>query len=107
MSEPTLRKLYLQGVAAGYGPRYIDSDPGVVGQYHLDYRLLHNGLINIDTDDDSEIDWTSTNYFDVVSENEIELSLSDKVSILDTHETVRNAIAAGRDPSCKYDTDLG
>jgi hypothetical protein len=106
MCEPTLRKLYQSGVSHGYGDRYIDSEPDYIGKDHLDYRLLMSGIGTIH-DADDELDFSFTNYFQTVDDNEIELGFMQKVDILQTHEVIREAIRLNRDPASKYDMDLG
>lgn len=59
MAEPTIRKLYHNGEAEGYGENYVDNCPGMIGEDHHDWQVVNDGIMF--EDDDGE-DY-STEYF--------------------------------------------
>lgn len=43
MAEPTVRRRHRANRCAGYEDRYLDAEPGMIGEDHYDYRVLYNG----------------------------------------------------------------
>lgn len=51
MAEPTIRQMYHNGEAEGYGENYVDSAPGRIGESHRDWRIVMDGML-VDDDND-------------------------------------------------------
>lgn len=102
MANPTVRRMYQQQRLEGYSETYLDVEPNVRGEEHYDYRRAMNGVI-IDTDDG----WYSTTYYDDLVEGDRELTLEEKVDILDTWDTVLYYIRqGGEDPTSPSNAEL-
>lgn len=59
MAEPTIRQLYHDGQAEGYGESYLDTAKGQVGENHFDYRLVVDGMYY----EEAEDEFSRTDYF--------------------------------------------
>jgi len=104
MAEPTIRKLYQQGLCEAYGNEYHDPYKNDIGENHIDWRRVMNGIATIGGENDS-FDWEATTYSDS-NDEAVPLEFDQQLDILTTWETVRSAIAQGIDPTSRYDADL-
>ena len=85
MAEPTLRALYHAQRCDGYSATYIDMHPDSVGNKHYDYRRVMDGFVQVD----DEGSMTTTYFYDDVPDEDPELTVHDKVDILNTWDYVR------------------
>lgn len=102
MANPTVRKLYHEQRCDGYQGSYKDYQPGLVGKYHDDWCIVNEGVIHIDPETQ---DWTAS----TVSWTDMdgtELTLTEKMMILETHEHAEAGIREGRDVTSVWDDDL-
>lgn len=98
MANPVIRNLYHKQRCDGYSGSYIDTDYGVSGENHEDYRMINNGIVRENDDG-----WQYTNYFDILDENGNEkLTASEKFKILSVWDVANAFIKAGEDPTDKY-----
>ena len=63
MAHPYTRQLYIDGRIEGYGDRYVDYEPGVIGPDHYDYRRVMSGTV-VEVEKDGKEVSTYTNYYD-------------------------------------------
>lgn len=102
MAEPTIRRLYHQQRCEGYGSSYVDRQPGVVGDDHLDYQKVNNGWMHVEDDK-----WHATTYSnDYPDDQDQELTLDEQDDIRSAWDIVRNAVYFEVDPTSKRDADL-
>ncbi len=104
MAEPTIRALYQRGLCDGYGNEYHDPYKQDIGEDHVVWRRVNNGLVTIGGEDD-DFDWHATTYGDSFDETP-ELEHLEQLDILETWDTIRATIAKGIDPTSRYDSDL-
>lgn len=102
MANETIRKLYHEQRCDGYQGSYIDTQPGYVGKQHHDWCTLHEGVVKMSEDNDdwsaSTISWTD--------QDNTELTLAEKMLIMETHEHAEAGVRAGKDVTSSWDDDL-
>lgn len=104
MAEPTIRKLYQQGLCEAYGNDYHDPYKDDIGENHVHWRRVMDGVATIGGEDDP-FDWCATTYSDSFDED-VPLEFEQQLDILTTWDTIRAAIAEGIDPTSRYDANL-
>lgn len=103
MANPVVRKMYHQRRCEGYGERYIDLQPGHIGDDHYDYQKVMNGREQIDEDGISS--WTT--YYDLDEENEAPLTDAERDSICISWGNMLQMIHLGDDdPTSQYGARL-
>lgn len=107
MAEPTIRQLYHNGEAEGYGDRYIDISPGVVGAQHHEWQIVNDGMYSTD-EDGSDV---STEYFydsNPQYDPEFdELNVNDAANIMRSWTHMAEFARAKRDdPTSKWNSQL-
>lgn len=102
MAEPTIRRHYHEGRCDGYSGRYVDIEPGRVGEHHTDYQKVDNGYVHVQ-DDGS---WHATTYSNSWEEHPVELTLSEQDDIRSTWDVIRSAEFYGTDATDRYDGSL-
>lgn len=110
MAEPTVRKMYLRNQIDGFSDSYVNLQGDGIGPNHYDWRRATDGLIEIDETpyDEGEYGWHSTTYYEDLLPDDRDLTLQEQVDIRDTWGAIRKLIKSGeRDPTSRYDTDLG
>jgi hypothetical protein len=93
MANPMVREEYRWGRCDGYSESYSPSDPNSVGEDHIDYRRVVDGIFL--EDEDGEL--VANCYFDELPEGETELLMEEQVDILTTWQAVEAAMKAKRD----------
>lgn len=103
MANPTIRQLWIKDACEGYGERYFDDSPGAIGEDHEDYCRVMNGAVSF-----TDTGWEATTYvrFDERYDNVPTLSVLQAMKIRDAWQMMDDAIAAGRDPTSRWDADL-
>ncbi len=104
MAEPTIRRLYQQGLCEGYGNEYFDPYKQDIGENHVVWQRAMDGLVTIGGEDD-DFDWYSITYGNSHDET-VDLLFEEQLDIQETWETVRESIRKGVDPTSRYDSDL-
>lgn len=103
MAQPDLRKLYHEQRCDGYSNTYLDMQPDSIGEKHYDYRRVMDGLGREDTDGNLVF----THYYDDVHEDDVTLTLQDKVDITNTWDMISRYLKhTNHDPSSIYGEDL-
>ena len=92
MAEPTVRALYHEQRCDGYSDTYIDVEPGMIGDRHYDYRRVMDGVLV----DDQE-SWVVKQYWDELKEGDRDLTVDEKVDILNTWDIMRMFIDKGKE----------
>jgi hypothetical protein len=101
MAEPTLRARYLNQEVEGYGENYTNYHGDAVGESHFDYRRVMNGVVVVPEDDSKE--FVLRHYYDPLSDDERELTLYEKIDILNTWDLVKSLLEeGGEDPTSQY-----
>jgi len=95
MAEPSIRKAYHNQRIDGYSDSYIDNFPLAFADSHYDYRRVMDGMIVINNDH-----WVMNSYIHDTLDGEVdELTLDNKVDIINTWELARICLEAGEDPT--------
>lgn len=89
MAEPRLRDLYLNDSVEGYAGSYTNYHGTAVGVNHYDYRRVMDGM-GIVTD--THLEWND--FYEIVPEEDKELSLFEKVDIIRTWNLVNRELDA-------------
>lgn len=92
MAQPELRQRYLYQEVEGYGKSYKNHHGDAVGERHLDYRLVMDGVV---THDESQFGYKT--YYNNLAEGDRELTVFEKVDILRTWNAVQEYLDAGED----------
>lgn len=107
MAEPTIRQIYHNGEAEGYGDRYRDSQPACIGEDHHDWQIVNDGMFGEDEDGN---DVTTEYFYDSNPQYDPEF---DELNIHDTTNIMRSwahmaafAKAKRDDPTSAYNSRL-
>ena len=91
MANPTWRREYHAQRCDGFAGSYIDIFPNSIGEQHLDYRMVMNGVVQFVARKDEEgnevmdeSDWMYTVYYDELLEGDRPLDLAEQVAIQQT-----------------------
>lgn len=96
MAEPVIRKAYHKQRIDGYSDTYIDLEPKEVGENHYDYRRVMDGMVVIEDDG-----WVATTYC-LDDRGEEELTIDEKVDIINVWDLARAYFESGEDPTDIY-----
>lgn len=108
MASPYVRKLYNAQKIEGYSGSYVDVYAGDVGRDHCDYRRVMSGVVEEFETEDGETSWKAMTWFDDPVEGDLNLTLSEKVDIIETWDVVKAHILRKReDPTSPYNASLG
>lgn len=104
MAHIPTRELYHAGDICGYGERYVDTQPGLTGNEHYDYRRVTSGMAMYDGETTISIIHTEQ-----LHEEDISLSAMQKTAILRTWETMDDLYDIGDeiDPTDKWAGTIG
>jgi hypothetical protein len=94
MAEPYARRMYHNHQLAGYDEDYVDQQPGLVGDDHHEYRLVMDGIIQIEETPDAEggYQWFADTWIDEYIEDEPVLDYRDQLEIMETWGTLQRLI---------------
>jgi hypothetical protein len=95
MANPFVRERYLDQKLDGYSDTYINVHGIDVGHAHYDYRRVMNGLMVIDENGVEHF----TQYFDELYEGDRELTLAEKVDIVDSWNAQNVLLKLLEDPT--------
>lgn len=93
MAEPTTRRRYHDQRCEGYGNRYFDVEPGLVGVQHYDYRRVTDGMFMTQPNGK----YSAVTHFEDLREGDKDLNFMEKVDILDSWDALKARILAGKD----------
>lgn len=99
MAMPELRELEREQSIYGFADTYNDwAPPSYAPNEHPDYLKVMSGIVVMNEDEDSEVDWVATEYYssDWV-EGDRELSGSEQFEILNTWDFIRNVLNSSND----------
>ncbi len=85
MAEPSVRRRYHANRCAGYDDRYIDLEPGLVGEDHYDYRVLHNGHVQRQEDGT----FGARFYPQLLRHSDDALDFDDQVDLINSNERLK------------------
>jgi len=94
IAEPTVNKMVMDNMCNGFQETYHDVEQGVYGTERNDYRRVMDGVVQ--EDEDGGLYMTQYASSD---ENNEDLVPMDKFSVLDTWDSVAQALADGIDPT--------
>lgn len=98
MAQPQLRQLYHDQRCDGFSTSYVDYQPDSIGVKHYDYRRVMDGLATEDEDGTLVIN----HYYDEDFPDDAELSLQDKVDVINTWDRIKQFLDKGEfDPTSK------
>ena len=107
MAEPTIRTMYHNGEAEGYGERYYDASPNQIGVDHHDWQVVNDGVFFTDEDGD---DYTVDYYYDSNPQYDEEydsLNVNDVANIMCSWTHMAAYATAKRDdPTSKWNGQL-
>lgn len=108
MADVETRQMYHQGRIEGYGERYVDLQPGKVGEDHYDYRRVMNGVVVVDkeSDGDGDYGWQTTTYFERLRPDDRELELVEQQDILRTYALLAKLRENSEDYTSPYGADI-
>lgn len=102
MANPVARKLYHGKLCAGYDDKYVDLQPGVIGDDHHDFQMVMDGMEQYD----SEGELYFVSYDETFSEEENSvnyLSMSERVDIIESWNVTTRLFSEMRDdPTSQY-----
>lgn len=102
MANPIVRQMYHDQRLDGYSDTYVDTDPGVVGEKHYDYRRVMSGIM---VPEGTDLYYTS--YIEQLRDEQDELTAGDQFRILDTWANIENLIlSGGKDPTSPWNADM-
>lgn len=102
MTNPMVREMYHSQQCDGYSDTYVDTQPGMIGENHYDYRRVRNGIVDV-TDEG----WHVTTYAETLKEGDKELEFDEQVRILRTWENLENLLYQKlKDPTSVWNNDL-
>jgi len=86
MAEPFTRTMYHSQQLAGYDEDYVDRQPGKVGDDHREYRMVMDGIVQVDEtpDENGDYQWHADQWLNELDEDESPLSFNDQLDILET-----------------------
>lgn len=87
MAQPELRKMYLNGEVEGYADSYENLHGDRTGIRHYDYRRVTDGIVTA-----TEEYAVFNNFYEVIPDGDVELTLYQKVDILRSWNTVNDAL---------------
>lgn len=100
MANPLVREKYHAQLIDGYSDSYVDTQPGVIGRDHYDYRCVMNAVIQEDDENDT---WSVSYFPDELIVGDKELSHDEKVDIIKSWDLAEMFIRAGdKDPTSAY-----
>lgn len=102
MANPDVRTLYHKGLCEGYGDKYIDLQPGVMGDDHHDFQMVMHGMEQYD--EDGNLFWTSYDETFEEPENSVNyLSSDERIDIVQSwYTTSRHLQKMKDDPTSQY-----
>lgn len=105
MAEHTINKMYQRNTINGFDETYVDFEPDNKGTERMDYRNVMDGIVQFENDDAYVMHYSHDDggIYNELNEDG-ELPILDKLSILDTWENVALALANDIDPT-SYDCD--
>jgi hypothetical protein len=93
MAEPYARTMYHNHQLAGYDEDYVDLQPGKVGDDHHEYRLVMDGIIQINEEPDEHgHQWHADTWIEEYMEDEPVLDFRDQLDITETWGTLQRLI---------------
>lgn len=95
MAHPDVASLNERNMCYGYQDTYINNDP-YTGVESKEYMDVMDGVLQFDSNDYGYVKHYSYYHSD---ENETELDIYDKLSVLDTWDNLNRLIAKGLDPT--------
>jgi hypothetical protein len=95
MANPTVDKLYQRNMCYGFQDTYINNNP-YTGTESVEYMQTMDGVLQFDSSDEGYTQYHSYYHSD---ENNTELDIYDKLSVLDTWDNLQRLIAKGIDPT--------
>lgn len=105
MAQPDLRQRFLNQTVDGYGGQYVNYHGDAVGDAHYDYRRVVNGVVQVHEDEDR--DFVIKHYYDYMREDERELSIQQRLDILNTWDIVKHMLEEGdEDPTSTHGAQL-
>jgi hypothetical protein len=83
MSNPLWRELYHQGRCNGFAGKYVDPNPGKIGDDDYNYRRVMDGIIVLDapSEENPEGGWHFNCYIDELHEDDRDLDLHEQLTI--------------------------
>lgn len=71
MGNPVARNLYHKQLCDGYSDSYVDLQPGVVGEYHYEFRrVMHNVVQERGSEETGDYEWFAVSYQDELYEGD-------------------------------------
>lgn len=105
MAQPDIRQMRYENRCDGFSDTYVDIEPGKIGESHYDYRRVLNEMVQEVGDGES---WKVVSYAEDLNQEDRELTLDEKVCILNTWDVVKMFIQAGdQDPTNPWGGKLG
>lgn len=104
MANPMVRKLYHEQRCDGYSDSYVDRHPGKIGENHLHWQIVNNGLVKDEGADG--ISWT--NYSGAFNEDgSLHMHTVQAHTMLATWRSLEELIAKGEfDPTSPWNGKL-
>lgn len=95
MSQPDVSELYRKNKCYGFSDTFIDPEPNTYGEDRFDYQRVMDGVVQFRTGENGEA--FIKHYSN--SDDQDKLSILDKLSVIETWDTVSRLIADGLDPT--------
>lgn len=103
MANPVLRNLYLRQECEGYGDQYVNLHGDAIGDRHVDYRRVMDGVVVAKP----EVDFYYKTYVDVLAEGELKLKSPEKVDVLFNWAMAERFVELGEsDPTSQFNAQL-
>lgn len=97
MADPDIRRKFVKQQIDGYSHAYVDVEPGSIGENHYDYRRVVDGVFFEKTNTEGEVEYTSTQYFEKLTEGDRDLDVQEQFDIIDSWYMQRAFQAVGVD----------
>lgn len=95
MSNLEIQQLYNRNMCNGFSDTYINLEPDNKGKDRYDYMGIMSGVLDFDNEDNGVIRHYSFNN----ETNNDEITIYERISVLDTWDNVRRRVEEGYDPT--------
>lgn len=91
MANPQIRTWYQHQTIEGYSGRYVDHEPGLIGEEHYDYRRVTDGILQDDNDS-----FVCNTYYEETNPDD-NLAFDQQTEVMITWDNVIKNILTGKD----------